>query len=94
MKEHRDTINRLSIELDEDPERFEVYADRFENRLQARLVQKLDFSDLRCWAYDLDGVMIELYWDDATEQGISIRMMDEENDEMLREVGKTIINDA
>ena len=90
MKEHRDTINRLSIELDEDAQRFEVYADRLENRLKARLVQKLDFDDLRCWAYDLDGVMIELYWDDATGQGISIRMMDEENEERLREVGEKI----
>jgi hypothetical protein len=61
MKEHRDTINRLSIELDENPERFEVYADRLENRLKARLVQKLDFDDLRCWAYDVAGVMVELY---------------------------------
>lgn len=91
MKEHRDTINRLSIELDEDPERFEVYADQLKNRLQARLVQKLDFDDLRCWAYDVAGVMVELYWDDATGQGILIRMMDEEDEERLREVEKTII---
>jgi len=90
LKEHRDTINRLSIDLDEDVQRFTVYADRLENKLKARLVQKLDFDDLRCWAYDLDGVMIELYWDDATGQGISIRMMDEENEERLREVGEKI----
>jgi len=90
MKNYRDIINRLSIELDEEPQRFEVYADRLEKRLKARLVQKLDFDDLRCWAYDVDGVMVELYWDEAMDQGISIRMMDEEKDERLREVGKTI----
>jgi hypothetical protein len=35
--------------------------------------------------------MAELYWDDVTGQGISIRMIDEENDNGLRGVGdKTI----
>ena len=91
MKEHRDTINRLSIELDEDPQRFTVYAARLENRLQARPVQKIAGDDKRNWAYDVDGIMVELYWDDATGQGISIRMMDEENDDGLRGVGEKIL---
>ena len=38
------------------------------------------------------GVMIEIYWDDTTGQGVSIQMMDEENDEMLREVAKKMVN--
>ena len=80
MKDHRDTIQRLSIELDDNAQNFTVYADRLENKLNAQLVQKLDFTDLRCWAYDLDGVMVELYWDDALGQGVLIRMMDEENE--------------
>jgi hypothetical protein len=37
--------------------------------------------------------MIELYWDDATGQGVSIRMMDEENEERLREVGEKMLGE-
>lgn len=81
MKEYRDTSGRLSIALSDDDRQFELCAKRLE-KFGGRLRVQLDGSDHRSWEFEVKGVTLVLLSDPMA--GVSLRVEDGRNDDLLR----------
>jgi hypothetical protein len=91
MKEYKDASNRLSIELSDSNSNilFRKFADRLTTEFNAKISEKLDGLDQRYWDFDVNGTIVVLHSDGMA--GISIHVEDGSNDNLVREIAKTLL---
>ena len=88
MKEHRDSSNRLTIELSGDDGQFNLYASRLKSTHRAKLTNKLDGLDQRYWDFKIKGKTVVLHSDNY--MGVSVHIEDGTNDDLLRSIAEEI----
>jgi len=86
-KEFLDKSGTLSIFLDKDPLRFDLYASRLESRAKACLLQQKDVQWQRNWDFDVEGTWVTLYSDLG---GVALGAGEMSDDEFLRKLADTI----
>jgi hypothetical protein len=82
MKEYRDASGRLTIDLTDNDQQFNMFVSRLEKNCKARLTQKLDGLEQRYWDFEIDDVTFVLHSDPM--MGVSIHVEDGSNEDLLR----------
>jgi hypothetical protein len=82
MKEYKDASGRLTIDLTDNDQQFNMFVPRLKKNCKARLIQNLDGLEQRYWDFEIDGVTVVLHSDPM--MGVSIHVEDGSKEDFLR----------